>query len=206
MEIGGYKELQSRTKTEIHDRITILHAKKREIGERMNDKMNCMITTYFKVSDSGVFNEKDDYMALSYDINITEKTNLMGILNPQVRLVAELCGVPEGKVTAISKSQYETGKRETKNLQELMDEMWHPANNVPPDDETVLVWFEYYRYGKYKRLCQRYGLSYAIKGKWSGVVNDTSGWHKLRIIAWKRLSKNPFFEEPMKYSDSGRRG
>lgn len=207
METEGCEKLQSRSKEEIHDRITILHVEKREIGERMNDKMNCMITTHFKVADSYVFdeNEKDDYMALSYEINITEKTDLMSILDPQVRLVADLCGVPEENVAIISRERFETGSRGLDETQELEDKVWHTADEVPQDAEPVLVWFEYYRYGKYNRLCQKYGLSYAINGKWSGIVNDTSGWNKLRIIAWKRLPKNPFFEKTRKYSDPGRR-
>lgn len=65
---------------------------------------------------------------------------------------------------------------------------WIPCSERLPDDgENVLVWFEYFRYGDYNRLFQTTGISYVFDGEWSGFVNGSSGWSKLRIIAWLPL-------------------
>lgn len=66
---------------------------------------------------------------------------------------------------------------------------------LPEDGETVLVWFEYFRYGDYNCPFQMYGLSLTINGKWSGIVNDTTGWKDLKIIAWQPLPAPPSFDE-----------
>ncbi len=73
-------------------------------------------------------------------------------------------------------------------LEKQIDGGWIPCSERMPEDmEEVLVWFEYFRYGNYNRLCQRYGLSYTFKGEWSGFINGESGWHQWRIIAWQPL-------------------
>ena len=73
---------------------------------------------------------------------------------------------------------------------------WIPADaSLPKDFETVLVWFEYFRYGDYNCPFQMYGLSKTIHGKWSGIVNDTTGWKDLKIIAWQPLPAPPSFDE-----------
>ena len=65
---------------------------------------------------------------------------------------------------------------------------WIPCSERLPDDLIdVLVWFEYYRFGNYNRLYQTIGISYTNNGEWSRLVNGTSGWKELRIIAWKPL-------------------
>jgi hypothetical protein len=68
---------------------------------------------------------------------------------------------------------------------------WIGADKLPENDEKVLVWFEYFRYGSYNRPYQTYGLSYAFNGEWSGFVNGQSGWTCLKIIAWQPLPKPP---------------
>ena len=73
---------------------------------------------------------------------------------------------------------------------------WIPCSERLPDDLIdVLVWFEYYRFGNYNGLYQTIGISYTNNGEWSRFVNGTSGWRKLRIIAWQPLP------QPYKESD-----
>lgn len=65
---------------------------------------------------------------------------------------------------------------------------WIPCSErLPEDGVKVLVWFEYFRYGEYNRLFQTIGISYTYNGKWSGFVNDSSGWSELSIFAWQPL-------------------
>lgn len=72
---------------------------------------------------------------------------------------------------------------------------WIPCSErLPEDGVDVLTWFEYFRYGKYNRLFQTIGISYMYRGKWSGVVNGTSGWTQLRVIAWRPLPE-PYKED-----------
>lgn len=62
---------------------------------------------------------------------------------------------------------------------------WIPGTEGLPEElETVLVWFEYYRYGNFNCMYQTYGLGYVVGGKFSGIINGTSGWKKLKVIAW----------------------
>lgn len=79
-------------------------------------------------------------------------------------------------------------------IQALEQQRWIPVSErLPEDGRTVLVWFEYYRYGDYNRLFQTFGLSYAYGGHWSEFVNGESGWKDLRIIAWMPLPQ-PYAE------------
>lgn len=65
---------------------------------------------------------------------------------------------------------------------------WIPCSErLPEEGIKVLVWFEYFRYGEYNRLFQTIGISYTYNGKWSGFVNDSSGWEQLNILAWQPL-------------------
>ena len=67
-------------------------------------------------------------------------------------------------------------------------------DQMPEDDEDVLVWFEYFRFGEYQRLFQTTGIGRTWRGEWSGFVNGSSGWRDLKIIAWQPLPE-PYREE-----------
>ena len=67
-------------------------------------------------------------------------------------------------------------------------------DRMPEDDEDVLVWFEYFRFGEYQRLFQTAGIGRTWRGEWSRFVNGSSGWRDLRIIAWQPLPE-PYREE-----------
>lgn len=69
---------------------------------------------------------------------------------------------------------------------------WRPASELPKrNGETVLVYFEYFRYGEYNRLFRSIGLGYALDGQWTRFINGESGWHKLKILAWMPLPQPP---------------
>lgn len=71
---------------------------------------------------------------------------------------------------------------------------WIPVSERLPDNEDyVLCWYEYYRFGSYNRMYQTYGLGYYIKqyDMWGGEVNQGQ---KCRVIAWQPLPE-PFKEE-----------
>lgn len=68
---------------------------------------------------------------------------------------------------------------------------WIPCSErLPEDGKSVLVWFEYFRYGRYNRLYQTYGFSEMINGRWSGLINGETGWRDLKIIAWQPLPES----------------
>ena len=54
---------------------------------------------------------------------------------------------------------------------------------LPEELEEVLVWYEYFRYGRYNCMYQTYGIGYHMDGFWGG---DVSG-NKARCIAWQPL-------------------
>lgn len=68
---------------------------------------------------------------------------------------------------------------------------WTAAKIMPPNDNPVLVWFEYFRYGNYNRLYRTFGISSTFNGRWCGFVNGESGWQDLKILAWMPLPKLP---------------
>lgn len=69
------------------------------------------------------------------------------------------------------------------------------SDRLPDDSEDVLVWFEYFHYGDYRCLCQRYGIGNCFGETW--LVNGETGWKHLRVIAclrviaWQKLPEPP---------------
>lgn len=72
---------------------------------------------------------------------------------------------------------------------------WIPATELPPNDNEVLVWFEYFRYGSYQRLYRTTGIGRTFRGEWSNFVDGVSGWSSLKILAWMPLPEPPTPEE-----------
>ena len=61
-------------------------------------------------------------------------------------------------------------------------------DELPPDGEDVLCWYEYYRYGQYNCMYQTFGLGYHFNGNWGGEVVQGQ---KAKVLAWMPLPKPP---------------
>lgn len=66
---------------------------------------------------------------------------------------------------------------------------------LPKNNEEVLVWFEYFRYGEYNRLFQTWGIGEYFEKYDSWMINHETGWHKLRVIAWLPIPEPPDSED-----------
>ena len=117
-------------------------------------------------------------------------------------ILGGLAGVlPEFRVEEIAKLAIEITKGFLEDLdvqptvaekQEQKEQRWILASErLPENFEEVLVWFEYFRYGDFNRPYQTIGISCALNGEWSGIVNGSTGWRDLRIIAWMPLPDAP---------------
>ncbi len=66
---------------------------------------------------------------------------------------------------------------------------WVSANeDLPPNGQDVLCWYEYFRYGEYNRMYQTFGIGYQFHGFWGGEVARGS---KTRVLAWMPLPNPP---------------
>ena len=66
---------------------------------------------------------------------------------------------------------------------------WIRTNErLPANDENVLCWYEYFRYGNYNRMFQTYGIGFCVNGTWNGEVANGV---KCRVIAWQPLPEPP---------------
>ncbi len=76
-------------------------------------------------------------------------------------------------------------RKAASKIEKLMnDDRWIDCDDyLPEDGESVLVWYEYYRYGVYNRMYRTYGVGYQYNGVWS-----LSGM-RARCIAWQPLPK-----------------
>ena len=68
-------------------------------------------------------------------------------------------------------------------------------DRLPEKGEDVLVWFEYYRYGRYDCLYQTYGIGTHCGHYKSWVINGKTEWRELRVIAWMPLPEKPESED-----------
>ena len=66
-------------------------------------------------------------------------------------------------------------------------------DRLPENDDAVLCWYEYFRYGDYNRMYQTYGIGYCFNGRlWGGDVMEGA---KCRVIAWMPLPEPPKMKE-----------
>ena len=66
---------------------------------------------------------------------------------------------------------------------------------LPKNNEEVLVWFEYFRYGEYNRLFQTWGIGEYFKNYDTWMINHETGWRDLRVIAWLPIPEPPDSED-----------
>lgn len=131
-------------------------------------------------------------------VTITSIGQTMGVAHVRTNVMvhsADLNG-HDGETLVIHPNEspeWRDGEKDQADLDnELKNARWIPCSErLPEDEREVLVWFEYFRYGAYNRLCQEVGISRMFRGEWSGFVNGSIGWQQLRIIAWMPLPEPP---------------
>ena len=96
-----------------------------------------------------------------------------------------------GNAVAELKAYRATGFTPEQLVEQKESKGWISADILPENDDDVLVWFEYYRYGSYNGLYRTIGVGNTFRGEWSHFVDGVSGWRDLRIIAWMPLPKPP---------------
>lgn len=66
---------------------------------------------------------------------------------------------------------------------------WIPADEqLPPNGEDVLCWYEYFRFGEYNQMFQTFGIGYQYNGNWGGEV---ANGQKSRVLSWMPLPEPP---------------
>lgn len=66
---------------------------------------------------------------------------------------------------------------------------WIPADEeLPPNGQEVLCWYEYFRFGQYNRMYQTFGIGYQFNGNWGGEVAQG---RNAKVLAWMPLPEPP---------------
>lgn len=76
------------------------------------------------------------------------------------------------------------------NVHETVDEWVDTKDYLPDNDDEVLIWYEYFRYGDYNCVSETYGIARYIHryNMWSG--NDLNGTD-VKVLKWQPLPKPP---------------
>lgn len=69
--------------------------------------MKCSLSTYYRITDSELYNFEDGYMQLNADID-AKTIDLEKYISKQKKGIAEMCHVPAENVVSISRMEYET--------------------------------------------------------------------------------------------------
>lgn len=89
------------------------------------------------------------------------------------------------------------GRKISVNIKEVVETENETADNwisvedgLPENEDEVLVWYEYFRYGSYNRMFRTYGLARYIQryDMWSG--DDLNGT-AVKVLRWQPLPKPP---------------
>lgn len=72
----------------------------------------------------------------------------------------------------------------------------NPIDRLPDNANNVLVWYEYFRYGDYNCMWQRYGIACYIKQYESWFGEDLNGTNT-KVLYWQPLPKPPVNVENM---------
>lgn len=66
---------------------------------------------------------------------------------------------------------------------------WIPCSErLPEEGQYVLCWYQYFRYGKYNRLWQTYGIGFQYNGNWGGEV---STGRDTKVLFWMPMPEPP---------------
>lgn len=66
----------------------------------------------------------------------------------------------------------------------------NPKDRMPKDNREVLVYFEFYVYGKYNGWVRKYGIGSASFGNWKSIDGHI-GWQRLNVLGWMPLPDPP---------------
>lgn len=66
---------------------------------------------------------------------------------------------------------------------------WIPVTErLPDNDNVVLCWYEYFRFGEYNQMYRTFGIGYYLNGMWGGEV---SNGRNTKVLAWMSLPEGP---------------
>ena len=122
-----------------------------------------------------------------------------------IELLAEHCAFKEKRCVGCDEGKYYRPECKTNLFGKIADHLiangvtvtditvghkWVSTAEMLPEEGTlVLCWYEYFRYGKYNRMFQTYGIGYHLRdGMWGGEV---SNGHKTHVLAWQYLPEPP---------------
>lgn len=88
------------------------------------------------------------------------------------------------KALRYDRGQYDTGYHDGYNA----DKWVNCSDRLPDERETVLVWFEHFKYGNPACPIQTVGIGYIYRDRW--IVDETA-YCGLQVFAWQPLPDRP---------------